>query len=1003
MVHDVRVIGNCLGFRAVNSLPLKPEELSKIASPLPTYIIFLRFTQSGDDHYLGVAACDDEVTEADEDPPSEKQPQHVQKGSKSNYNESYYKVWLVSTRMSDQQNLYVVDQVTPISRSAIESGTVGKAVVRIREDERVRKRGRCRRCTIGAALGIGRGASARRRCTHGHDTQAEEDVAIRQDLVDASAFKWSNLDVELLSKIEDVARAKVAFANISRNLKLCGLQYEYVMKGMATPIHPSRLVGPECEVAGLDSAFSIAPTEFSLDPSHARWRRSTTTLVDDDTMFVSASNEKDHPGALSPFGSLYIYIRKDKHLVSLDSIDPMLEDADAELSAARVRNLAMRTSRLHGSEEGSWETEFGLVANVRMRMEVLPGSLTSENVRAGMERMSPPSKSGNWHFGYDEKGNVVSFLFARVDDGDCRRLVLEWRRIHMVAHLAGQLGPGEWMAGIDSVEYDLLTLMIRYNQKQTIQIHWEENIGGRESDGRYVVELTSVQPEEEDTGSSLRVFIEGLLNDCRSIRNVMEVLQRTSGLMTALGRIEKSINTSCTPWPYLSSNTAPEIQILADAARTSGQSAPVLRIASVIPRSCTHFRLQLRSPDADVNPSASSSLRYSLDVTMLPGGALSMFDAAYSSFYVNTLGMYPNTLLAGYVNVQYDYGIKPIPSFAADNGSGGSPRTGMDVHVQIENILRDKKMKRAVEGATRYVLPFPHGVIVHSSMLDDVFEIMENHLVLLSTVSWLEAFLSSTPDKVSNLQRNRLVLGFTTANGFKVQLLPIAKRDWKVELKPPETASSSISELDSARLASYLEAKSRSTGRETNMRAVLQAIASIFLLPETLLRVLSQIAKLETDPPQQNRVEWCIVSPAEVFSYLPSPGQVAFNVDFGLGRIGMILKFSKRDGSESALVPLRYNYKTGIFGLWRNNESLGSSGGGGLYNDWTAEPERTDLLVQVIDNMLKSQESGSNAKILEKVLCKASLSLGEVGDRHPLYLIVRYCEMQQISALQNLV
>ncbi|KAI8806651.1 mediator complex subunit MED14-domain-containing protein [Cladochytrium replicatum] len=1008
MIQDVRVVGNCLGFRAVSSLPLKPEELSKIASPLPSYIVFLRFTQSGEDHYLAIAAIDDdEVAFASEDPQTAKQQQlkQVQRAPKSTDNEAYYKVWLVSTRLSDQPNLYVIDQVTPISHSAIESGTVGRAVVLVREDERARKRGRCRRCTIGAALGIGKGGTARRRCTHGHDTPAEDNEATN-DSVDTSALKWSNLDVEVLSKIEDIARAKVAFTKISRNLKRCGLQYEYVMKGMPAPVHPSRLIVPECDVTGLDSACSIAPTEFSLDSSSARWRRSTTAFVDDEVAVVNASEEKVPSGMQCPFGSFYLYLRKEKHLVSVDTMNPMMEDGDAELTAAHVRSLAMRTSVLSGSEGGSWETKLCLIGKVRLRMEILPGNLTSEIVKAGMERVKPPSRSGSWHFGYDEKGKVVSFIFGGVDDEDCRKLVAEWRCIYMVEHLAGQLGSGELMTGIDSVEYDLLTLTIHYSKLQTLRIHWEESSVGRsgEHDGRYVVAISALQ-KEEDSVEPLGVFIEELLNDCRSIRNVMEILQRTSGLMASLGRIEKSINTSCTPWPQ--QQPSAEFQVLVDAASLSGRSAPVHRIASVIPRSCTHFRLQLRSPDADANESPTGSLRYALDVTMLPGGALSVFDAAYSSFCANTLGMYPNTLLAGYVNIQYDSGIIPIPFFASDEGRAGSSKGGIDLHVlgQIEKILRrDEKMKGTLEGAQRYFLPFPHGAIFHASMLEELLEIVENHLVLLSTVSWLEAFLASVRGKALNIKMKRLELSFTTADSFGVQLLPVATREWKFELKPPSTSNSSMSEIDSARLASYLEVKSRSVSSGTNMRSVLQAIASIFLLPEALLRVLGQIAKLETDPPQQNRVEWCIVSPAEAFNYLPAPGQAAFTVDFDLGRISMLLKFSKRDGSESAIVPLRYNYKTGVFGIWRSNRSLGSSGGGALYNDWTAEHERTDFLAQVIGNNMNSADAAaSNAKILEKVLCKASLSQGDVGDRHPLYLIVRYCETQQIAALQNLV
>ena len=162
---------------------------------------------------------------------------------------------------------------------------------------------------------------------------------------------------------------------------------------------------------------------------------------------------------------------------------------------------------------------------------------------------------------------------------------------------------------------------------------------------------------------------------------------------------------------------------LAYQRNSSESNSPVDHVVVVVPRSMTHLRVCYQPC-------------YAIDVQILPRGLVLVADSAYS--------IYDSGNCLPCVDSVDEFGrrgaVSPIPQLT-NLIKQVSDLVDVESEIQIVGDNKENEDVHLFDGVDALVLPLPHGFVMHSSLATPAFQIVDEHLGVVSSFTLILDYL----------------------------------------------------------------------------------------------------------------------------------------------------------------------------------------------------------------------------------------------------------------------
>ncbi|KAJ3284074.1 Mediator of RNA polymerase II transcription subunit 14 [Borealophlyctis nickersoniae] len=253
-----------IGLQPLRQVPLSQAELSKLCTPLPEHIIYLRFRGFVDSYIvIAVGAASD----------------WHNLGLDSMGNETVHRVWLITTRPKKAAN-YVIETVTPLTEHIL----TGSQFPPLSLVDPSRDKGKQRE-----------GEPLKRQRMNGA-------------VDDTSTFAWRVIDENVLVHLDAVCRKQIAYTGLAADLTRHATPYFYILRGKYSLLSPNNLPVPENRIAAFAPRVCIPARALSLH--------------NEDRMEFDGDDEDEAiRRGLPPFGDIFLTIEKCEKPVETGSGD----------------------------------------------------------------------------------------------------------------------------------------------------------------------------------------------------------------------------------------------------------------------------------------------------------------------------------------------------------------------------------------------------------------------------------------------------------------------------------------------------------------------------------------------------------------------------------------------------------------------------------------------------------------------------------------------------------
>nr|KAJ3418540.1 Mediator of RNA polymerase II transcription subunit 14 [Polyrhizophydium stewartii] len=764
---------------------------------------------------------------------------------------------------------------------------------------------------------------------------------------------WTRMDLAVLSKILQTSSKLFEFSKLIGQLETKGLAYQFLLRGLPGLLPRNQTELSESQMALLDPKIVI-PLRALVDAN------AQATAVSSSRRPNAAAD----PNALDPrsgvsnphgLGDVFLFLQETSGADG-GGHDAMRGEAAGSAAFAGAWAAGPTATRLPRAKHA-------VVAMMRIHALLLPSPQC-------------PAQAGE-HTVFDATTHTVTFRFPSVD-GFIGPFVQEFQAIGSMLRLMSQLTRHrESLLRMGAIVQfpDLRTVVVEWRGSTILRVGWQlhrspsgaasaaggqattaaaglaaatstavvgppDAVSHEDRKGRYVVsfERADGQPDEHTVIADLST---SFLNSTRAIFPVVLTLNRVSRLAASLERIRRR-------------------------RHAFGQTSVELEVVSF-----THYRLLF----------PYFSKMCGLEFVFEAPNSFMMLDAAMPGFAAEMgLGCLAGVGVGAHIGApgiagglggtaatgRPERSLRPLPEFVdtpqqrlstTDQLRPG--RQGLlsvvcarvaDAHGSAANSATagESALQDTDRGA---VLQLPHGLLCTLSLVDTVMACVEAYVDVFTAMDATYAYLSA--QAIHNMMHDEVQcrILFTTdhaksaiscsANGKLGFLIVPKDKTGQAQSGAPESKVL-VDKINRAINSIPIE--------QRNSLQWLHAIVSIAMLPDLPLRELIQLSKFETNPQRGLSLDWCLQVPEGAPAHLPPPGDVVFVYDQAITRIKFLIRFTDQTTHETHLMPIRYNFATGVIGIWRDAAYDAEHG----TSDYTALPAGNHALERAMERLAQA-------------------------------------------------
>ncbi|KAI9095504.1 mediator complex subunit MED14-domain-containing protein [Phlyctochytrium arcticum] len=499
-------------------------------------------------------------------------------------------------------------------------------------------------------------------------------------------------------------------------------------------------------------------------------------------------------------------------------------------------------------------------------------------------------------------------------------------------------------ANIKIVFFDFQNLLLSFSANLEINIRWEneQDMLSQSIVGRFRIAINEIGSDILREGATPRVtgvllrqmsmFLEDDLNARLNISSSLLKMWHVFPLLELLSGMERRRSTSAND-------------------REQGKPLTILKVKSL---TC----LQVKYSNV-----------YGVDYIFHDSGKFGVYDAA----------RLPGQLCGEADMTSYGdcrTSFTPIPQFYA----------GAGLTFALANLVENPEIPFGTQA-----LPLPYGVVFDIPLLNSVVEKVDAHLSNIATLIWFiqqaQKRLPETDVKDVKTETETSVIIRTEARGFYVTI-NTAQR-WRVATlgRPAGEISGENIRSDLWKcLSDALTTKLNALPPRANIQPFLTTFLDLLLLPRDPMADLLRIVEFEKKQHDEHLpllMEWCLILPGNVPSYLGTPGSPGIKVELEKQRISVVFRFKEVATQKTALFPILYNANTGVLCPWEATSD----------NDFTQLGEMNNLLYQRLrDDWTKQNFLSLLAKI--SLTSEIPESMGGPGKLFPI--VKHICKQRMV-------